>query len=110
MIHQKSSQFQGLRSQSELEQLSKLRLEPKKDLSSVDEPATREGTGVRTESGTAALEEENEDPAASLFPVRARKSSPFMYAYKGLPAWRHPSLWLLMFKTFPGLPGEEAGV
>ncbi|XP_036916930.1 coiled-coil domain-containing protein 189 isoform X4 [Sturnira hondurensis] len=65
MIHQKSSQFQGLRSQSELEQLSKL--EPEKDLSSVDEPATREGTGMRTESGTAASEE-NEDPAASLFP------------------------------------------
>ncbi|XP_036990231.2 cilia- and flagella-associated protein 119 isoform X3 [Artibeus jamaicensis] len=67
MIHQKSSQFQGLRSQSELEQHSKLRQEPEKDLSSVDEPATREGTGVRTESGTAASEE-NEDPAASLFP------------------------------------------
>ncbi|KAM5330801.1 cilia- and flagella-associated protein 119 isoform 2-T2 [Glossophaga mutica] len=68
MIHQKSSQFQGLRSQSELEQLSKLRQEPEKDLDSVDEPATREGTGVRTESGTAALEEKNEDPAANLFP------------------------------------------
>ncbi|XP_028364417.1 coiled-coil domain-containing protein 189 isoform X5 [Phyllostomus discolor] len=68
MIHQNSSQFQGLRSQSELEQLSKLGQEPKKDLSSVDEPATREGTGVRTESGAAASEEENEDPAANLFP------------------------------------------
>lgn len=103
MIRQKSSLFQGLRSQSELEQLSKLRQEPEKDLSSVDEPATREGTGVRTESGTAASQE-NEDPVANLFPVRARKSSPLTFVYKGLPAGRHPFLCLLMLNSFPGLP------
>ncbi|XP_036875498.1 cilia- and flagella-associated protein 119 isoform X2 [Manis javanica] len=67
MIRQKSSQFLGLRIQSELQKASELRREPEKDLSSVNESTTRTGTGVRTESGTAASVED-EDPAANLFP------------------------------------------
>ncbi|XP_036783179.1 cilia- and flagella-associated protein 119 isoform X2 [Manis pentadactyla] len=67
MIRQKSSQFLGLRIQSELQEASELRREPEKDLSSVNESTTRTGTGVRTESGTAASVED-EDPAANLFP------------------------------------------
>ncbi|XP_066131806.1 cilia- and flagella-associated protein 119 isoform X2 [Saccopteryx bilineata] len=54
--------------QSELEEPSEVRREPKKDLSSVDEPATPMGTNVWTESGTAASVKEDEDPTASLFP------------------------------------------
>lgn len=73
MIRQKSSQFLGLRIQSELQKASELRREPEKDLSSVNESTTRTGTGVRTESGTAASVED-EDPAANLFPVRAGDS------------------------------------
>ncbi|XP_014697872.1 cilia- and flagella-associated protein 119 isoform X2 [Equus asinus] len=68
MIRQKSSQFLGLRMQSELEEPSEVRREPDKDLSSVDESATRMGTIVRTESGTAASLEADHDPAANLFP------------------------------------------
>ncbi|KAK2498268.1 hypothetical protein MC885_005856 [Smutsia gigantea] len=68
MIRQKSSQFLGLRIQSELQEASDLRREPEKDLSSVNESTTPTGTGVRTESGTAASVEEDEDPAANLFP------------------------------------------
>ncbi|KAB0394887.1 hypothetical protein E2I00_008122, partial [Balaenoptera physalus] len=40
---------------SELEQHYELRREPKKDLRSLDESATRMGTGVHTESGTPPL-------------------------------------------------------
>ncbi|XP_059753441.1 cilia- and flagella-associated protein 119 isoform X2 [Balaenoptera ricei] len=68
MIRRKSSQFQGLKMQSELEQHYELRREPKKDLRSLDESATRMGTGVHTESGTAASVNADEDPAANLFP------------------------------------------
>ncbi|KAF5914687.1 hypothetical protein HPG69_005184 [Diceros bicornis minor] len=68
MIRQKSSQFLGLRMQSELEEPSEQRREPDKNLSSVDESATRMGTDVRIESGTAASVEADDDPAANLFP------------------------------------------
>ncbi|KAM9058341.1 cilia- and flagella-associated protein 119 isoform 4-T4 [Megaptera novaeangliae] len=68
MIRRKSSQFQGLKMQSELEQHYELRREPKKDLRSLDESATRMGTGVHTESGTVASVNADEDPAANLFP------------------------------------------
>ncbi|XP_029075336.1 coiled-coil domain-containing protein 189 isoform X3 [Monodon monoceros] len=68
MIRRKSSQFQGLKMQSELEQHYELRREPKKDLRSLDESATRMGTGVHTESGTVASVNADEDPAADLFP------------------------------------------
>ncbi|CAD7683769.1 unnamed protein product [Nyctereutes procyonoides] len=72
MIHQKSSQFMGLKMQSEFEQLSELQRELEKDLSSMDESVTRIATGVRTESGTAAgtaaSVAADEDPAANLFP------------------------------------------
>lgn len=67
--------------QSELEQPSELRREPEKDLCSVDESSTRMGTGVRTESETAASVEADEDPAANLFPVRAGQSGPLMNIY-----------------------------
>ncbi|XP_036136107.1 coiled-coil domain-containing protein 189 isoform X3 [Molossus molossus] len=66
MIRRKSGQFQGLRMQPELQQPSELRRDPK-NISSVDKQATHTGTGVRTESGTAASVEED-DPAANLFP------------------------------------------
>uniref|UniRef100_A0A8C6DPD6 Cilia and flagella associated protein 119 n=1 Tax=Moschus moschiferus TaxID=68415 RepID=A0A8C6DPD6_MOSMO len=66
MIRRKSSQFQGLKMQSELVQHYELRREPEKDLSSLDESATRMGAGVRTESGAVASVDV--DPAASLFP------------------------------------------
>ncbi|XP_033282091.1 cilia- and flagella-associated protein 119 isoform X3 [Orcinus orca] len=68
MIRRKSSQFQGLKMQSELEQHYELRREPKKDLRSLDESATRMGTGVHTESGTVASVNADADPAADLFP------------------------------------------
>ncbi|XP_066869692.1 cilia- and flagella-associated protein 119 isoform X3 [Kogia breviceps] len=68
MIRRKSSQFQGLKRQAELEQHYDLRREPKKDLRSLDESATRMGTGVHTESGTLASVNADEDPAANLFP------------------------------------------
>ncbi|XP_065780737.1 cilia- and flagella-associated protein 119 isoform X3 [Muntiacus reevesi] len=68
MIRRKSSQFQGLKMQSELVQHYELRREPEKDLSSLDESATRMGTGVRTESGTVASVDVDNDPAANLFP------------------------------------------
>ncbi|XP_059934038.1 cilia- and flagella-associated protein 119 [Mesoplodon densirostris] len=68
MIRRKSSQFQGLKMQSELEQHYELRREPKKDLRSLDESATRMRTGVHTESGTVASVNADEDPAANLFP------------------------------------------
>ncbi|XP_016074666.1 PREDICTED: coiled-coil domain-containing protein 189 [Miniopterus natalensis] len=68
ITRQKSSQFRGPRMQSEPEQSSELRPEPKKGHSSVNEPATRVGTGVRTEFGPAASVKKDEDPAARLFP------------------------------------------
>ncbi|XP_028339306.1 cilia- and flagella-associated protein 119 isoform X4 [Physeter macrocephalus] len=67
MIRRKSSQFQGLKMQAELEQHYELRREPKKYLRSLDESATRMGTGVHTESGTLASVNADEDPAANLF-------------------------------------------
>lgn len=70
MIRRKSSQLQGLKMQSELVQHYELRREPEKDFSSLDESATRMGTGVRTESGTVASVDVDIDPAANLFPVR----------------------------------------
>lgn len=99
MIRHKSSQFQRLRMPSELEQPCELRREPEEDLSSVDESATCMRTGLRTQSGTAVSVEADEDPAANLFPVRAGQSGPLMNFYK-----RAPSLCLLTFKMFPGLP------
>ncbi|XP_057551363.1 cilia- and flagella-associated protein 119 isoform X4 [Hippopotamus amphibius kiboko] len=68
MIRRKSSQFQGLKMQSELEKHCELRREPEKNLSSLDQSATRMGTGVRTESGTVASVDADEDPAANLLP------------------------------------------
>ncbi|KAM8951630.1 cilia- and flagella-associated protein 119 [Lycaon pictus] len=72
MIRQKSSQFMGLKMQSEFEQPSELQRELEKDLSSMEESVTRIATGVRTESGTAAgtaaSVAADEDPAANLFP------------------------------------------
>ncbi|KAI4559639.1 hypothetical protein MJG53_018165 [Ovis ammon polii x Ovis aries] len=68
MIRRKSSQLQGLKMQSELVQHYELRREPEKDFSSLDESATRMGTGVRTESGTVASVDVDIDPAANLFP------------------------------------------
>uniref|UniRef100_A0A8C2SEY4 Coiled-coil domain containing 189 n=1 Tax=Capra hircus TaxID=9925 RepID=A0A8C2SEY4_CAPHI len=68
MIRRKSSQLQGLKMQSELVQHYELRREPEKDLSSLDESATRMGTGVRAESGTVASVDVDIDPAANLFP------------------------------------------
>lgn len=66
--------------QSELEQPSELRREPE-DFCSGDESSTRMGTGVRTESETAASVEADEDLAANLFPVRAGQSGPLMNIY-----------------------------
>ncbi|XP_019676237.1 coiled-coil domain-containing protein 189 isoform X9 [Felis catus] len=67
MIRQKSSQFLGLKMQSELEQPSELQREPERELTSLDESVMRIATGVRPESGTAASVEADEDPAANLF-------------------------------------------
>lgn len=88
MTHRKSSQFQSLRMQSDPEQPSELRREIKRDLSSADELASRMGTGVRSEFGTVVAVEEEEDPAANLFPVRT--SNPPSNVIKGLPTGRHP--------------------
>lgn len=106
MTHRKSSQFQSLRTQSDLEQPSELRRESKKDRSSVDELASRLGIGVRPEYGTRASVEEDEDPAANLFPVRT--SSPLVNVVKGLRTGRHPSLCLLTLRRLLGCLGEEA--
>ncbi|KAM8779250.1 cilia- and flagella-associated protein 119 isoform 3-T3 [Rhynchonycteris naso] len=67
--------------QSELEEPSELRREPKKDLSSVDEPATPMGTNVWTESGTATSVKEDEDPAANLFPPALPQPRICMWKY-----------------------------
>lgn len=87
MTHRKSSQFQSLRMQSELQQPSELRREIKRNLSSADELASHMGTGVRSEFGTVAAVGE-EDPAANLFPVRTR--NPLSNVIKGLRTGRHP--------------------
>ncbi|XP_010970750.2 cilia- and flagella-associated protein 119 [Camelus bactrianus] len=68
MIRQKSIQLQGLKMQSEIEQHSELRREPEKDLCSLDDSAMRMRTSVRTELGTVASVDADEDPAANLFP------------------------------------------
>ncbi|XP_049759963.1 cilia- and flagella-associated protein 119 isoform X5 [Elephas maximus indicus] len=81
MIRQKSSQWLGLRLQSELEPPSELQREPEKDFSSVRESATRMGTGVRTESGTVASMEVDDDPGASLFPPPLPKPRICMWKY-----------------------------
>lgn len=60
MIRHKSGQFQRLRMPWERE--------PEEDLSSVDGSATCIRTGLRTQSGTAASVDADEDPAANLFP------------------------------------------
>lgn len=77
MTSRKSSQYLGVKVQSELEQPSELRRELEKDLSSVDGSAMM-GTGVRTDSapvGSASMEAD-EDPGANLFPVRVGQSGP----------------------------------
>ncbi|KAI6051936.1 CCDC189 [Marmota monax] len=69
MTSLKSSQYLGVKVQSELEQPSELRRELEKDLSSADGSAMM-GTGVRTDSatlGSASMEAED-DPGANLFP------------------------------------------
>lgn len=100
MIRQKSSQFMGLKMQSEFEQPSELQRELEKDLSSMEESVTRIATGVRTESGTAAgtaaSVAADEDPAANLFPVRAGQSGPLMFV-EGLPGRVPPSLCFFFF-------------
>lgn len=111
MIRQKSSQFLGPKMRSELKQPSALQQEPERDLTSVNASVMRMVTGMRTDSGTAASVEADEDPAANLFPVRAGQSGPLMnVCKKGSPAGCPPLLCLLTFKTFPGCLGEEAGV
>lgn len=85
MIRQKSSQFLGLKMQSELEQPSELQREPERELTSLDESVMRIATGVRPESGTAASVEADEDPAANLFLVRAGQSGPLMNVCKRAP-------------------------
>lgn len=106
MIRRKSSQFRRLKRRSELDQHSELRREHEKDhekdLSSLDESAKRMGTGVRTESGTVASVDVNEDPAANLFPVRTGQSGLLMNVYKRAP--RQGAV------CFPGCLGEEAGL
>nr|XP_010596830.1 coiled-coil domain-containing protein 189 isoform X5 [Loxodonta africana] len=81
MIRQKSSQWLGLRLQSELEPPSELQREPEKDFSSVRESATRMGTGVQTESGTVASMEVDDDPGAGLFPPPLPKPRICMWKY-----------------------------
>ncbi|XP_066239406.1 cilia- and flagella-associated protein 119 isoform X3 [Saccopteryx leptura] len=80
--------------QSELEEPSEVRREPKKDLSSVDEPATPMGTNVWTESGTAASVKEDEDPTASLFPPPLPQPRICMWVLAQLLGlgWPEPSL------------------
>ncbi|CAK6444993.1 unnamed protein product [Pipistrellus nathusii] len=67
MIRRKSSQFQSLRTPSELEQSSQLRRENKKDRSSVDDLTSRVGLGVWSERCTITSVED-EDSTANLFP------------------------------------------
>nr|XP_060504999.1 cilia- and flagella-associated protein 119 isoform X9 [Panthera onca] len=81
MIRQKSSQFLGLKMQSELEQPSELQREPERELTSVDESVMRIATGVRPESGTAASVEADEDPAANLFPPPLPRPRICMWKY-----------------------------
>ncbi|XP_058566363.1 cilia- and flagella-associated protein 119 isoform X3 [Neofelis nebulosa] len=81
MIRQKSSQFLGLKMQSELEQPSELQREPERELTSVDESVMRMATGVRPESGTAASVEADEDPAANLFPPPLPRPRICMWKY-----------------------------
>ncbi|KAF7466220.1 Hypothetical predicted protein [Marmota monax] len=83
MTSLKSSQYLGVKVQSELEQPSELRRELEKDLSSADGSAMM-GTGVRTDSatlGSASMEAED-DPGANLFPVRVGQSGPLTNMYK----------------------------
>uniref|UniRef100_A0A673U9C7 Coiled-coil domain containing 189 n=1 Tax=Suricata suricatta TaxID=37032 RepID=A0A673U9C7_SURSU len=68
MIRQKSSPFLRLKMQSELKHPAALQQDPERDLTSVNEAVVRLVTGVRTESGTAASVEVDEDPTANLFP------------------------------------------
>ncbi|XP_032184249.1 coiled-coil domain-containing protein 189 isoform X2 [Mustela erminea] len=69
MIRHKSSQLTALKTPSERDQPSALQREPQRGLGSVDGSATRMATGARPGSGTtAASEEADEDPAATLFP------------------------------------------
>ncbi|XP_045316246.1 coiled-coil domain-containing protein 189 isoform X8 [Leopardus geoffroyi] len=81
MIRQKSSQFLGLKMQSELEQPSELQREPERELTSLDESVMRIPTGVRPESGTAASVEAAEDPAANLFPLPLPRPRICMWKY-----------------------------
>ncbi|XP_025776392.1 coiled-coil domain-containing protein 189 [Puma concolor] len=81
MIRQKSSQFLGLKMQSELEQSSELQREPERELTSLDESVMRVATGVRPESGTAASVEADEDPAANLFPPPLPRPRICMWKY-----------------------------
>ncbi|GAB5582887.1 coiled-coil domain-containing protein 189 isoform X1 [Prionailurus iriomotensis] len=81
MIRQKSSQFLGLKMQSELEQPSELQREPERELTSLDESVMRIATGVRPESGTAASVEADEDPAANLFPPPLPRPRICMWKY-----------------------------
>ncbi|XP_040319125.1 cilia- and flagella-associated protein 119 isoform X1 [Herpailurus yagouaroundi] len=81
MIRQKSSQFLGLKMQSELEQPSELQREPERELTSLDESVMRVATGVRPESGTAASVEADEDPAANLFPPPLPRPRICMWKY-----------------------------
>lgn len=103
MTHRKSSQFQSLRTQSDLEQPSELRRESKKDRSSVDELASRLGIGVRSEYGTRASVEEDEDPAANLFPVRTSSQSA-RECCKRAPDRAPPVVMFTNFKASPRLP------
>ncbi|XP_008822058.1 coiled-coil domain-containing protein 189 isoform X2 [Nannospalax galili] len=69
MLSPKSSQLQGVRVQSELELPSKLQQELDRCSSLAGGSVLRTGTGVATESATAATNSEvNEDPGADLFP------------------------------------------
>ncbi|XP_075420893.1 cilia- and flagella-associated protein 119 isoform X1 [Tenrec ecaudatus] len=57
-----------IRQKSELGSSSELKGELEKDFGSGCESGTKMGTGVRTDSGTAASEAANDDPGANLFP------------------------------------------
>ncbi|KAM6156247.1 cilia- and flagella-associated protein 119 [Rhynchocyon petersi] len=81
MIPQKSSQCLGLRMQSELGLSAELPREPEKDFGSAGQSLTRMGTGVRTESGTAASVEAEEDLGASLFPPPLPRPRICMWKY-----------------------------
>ncbi|XP_021570123.1 coiled-coil domain-containing protein 189-like [Carlito syrichta] len=69
--------------QSELKQPSELRQAPEKAPSSVCGSATRMGTGVRTESATAApvSKEASEDPGVNLFPPPLPRPRICMWKY-----------------------------